>query len=88
MASFADMSAAQTAAIQVWVTEQINSRMELAGREVVGKISEEMARMDMRVEEINLLKLAVEASYAESTTSLQQVSDGVKAFAAKTAGDI
>ena len=34
MAIFADMNEAQTAAIQEWVTAQIDSRMELAGRAV------------------------------------------------------
>ena len=55
MASFAEMHVAQTASIQQWVTEQINSRTEPAGRavvfinnfdtkqiEVVGMISEEI----------------------------------------------
>ena len=101
MASFAEMSAAQTASIQECVNEQINSRMELAGRavtfiadidsqqkEVIGKIGEEIARMDQRVEEINLLKTVVEASYVEPAANLQQVSDGMKSFAAKTEANI
>ena len=93
MASVAEMTSAKTTSNQEWVNEQINFRIEFARRavtfiadldskqkEVIGKISEEMARMDQQVEEINLRKMAVEASYAESTARLQQVSDGMKAF--------
>ena len=57
-------------------------------KKVIEKISEEMGRVEQRVDEINLLKTAVEASYAESTASLQQVSDGVKAFAIETEAKI
>ena len=81
MATFADMSVAQTEAIKQWTLEQMDTRMEMIGRaatfvdqidtklkNVMAKIGLESGCMNERVMEINLLK-ATSKNMAASTSS-------------------
>ena len=81
MATFADMSVAQTEAIEELTFTQLDTRMEMIGRaatfvdtidqkqkNVLAQLELESGRMNERVMEINVLKATVE-NVAEATSS-------------------
>ena len=94
MATFADMSVAQTDAIKQWTPEHIDTRMEMIGRaatfvdqidrkqkDVMGQIELESGRMNERVMEINVLKATVENVAASTSSQFDLVIGNFKEFA-------
>ena len=86
MATFADMSVAQTEAIKEWTLAQLNTRMDMIGRAatcvdtidqkqtlVMAQLELETGRMDQRVMEINALKVTIKSVAKETSAKFDGV---------------
>ena len=93
MASFTDMTPAQTEAIQSWVTGQLNTQMEMIGRAasyvdgidqkanaLTAQTEREMERMAERVTEINRLQSVVQDIAGKTEEKFNQVIQDFKSF--------
>ena len=93
MASFNDMTPAQTESIQGWVTSQLDARMEMISRAasyvdgidqkanaLAAQTEQEIARMAERVMEINRLQAVVQGVADTTSSKFDQVIADFKSF--------